>query len=174
MQSMNVAENLIIRGESAEDIAAIRFVNQQAFGRQDEADLVDSLRSHEAVLGSFVAALEHQIVGHILFSRMSIETASNPVPAVALAPVAVLPRHQRAGIGAQLIRHGLQSLRDDGERIVLVLGETEYYARFGFSAEMARSLATPFPPAAYMALELIPGALNGVRGRVIYPGAFGL
>jgi putative acetyltransferase len=153
MRFMSVAGNVILRSEFPEDIAAIHFVNQQAFGRRDEADLVDALRSEGAVLGSFVALLDEEIVGHVLFSRMSIE-AANSVPAVALAPATVLPRHQRAGIGARLIRHGLERLRTDGERIVLVLGEPEYYGRFGFSAEMARDLATPFPAEAYMALEL--------------------
>jgi len=171
---MAATDNIMVRSEGPQDIAAIREVNEQAFGRPDEADLVDRLRSERDVLGSFVATLYDQIVGHILFSRMSIETASTPVPAAALAPVAVLPQHQRAGIGAQLIRHGLHALRGDGESIVLVLGEPAYYGRFGFSVESARDLASPFPPEAYMALELTPGALNGVRGNVRYPGAFGL
>jgi putative acetyltransferase len=173
MRLMNVAGGIVIRSESPEHIAAIHLVNRHAFGRPDEADLVDALRNQGAVLGSFVALLDEEIVGHVLFSRMSIE-AGDPVPAVALAPVAVLPQHQRAGIGAQLIRHGLERLRTDGERIVLVLGEPEYYGRFGFSAEKAARLATPFPPEAYMALELTSGALNGVGGKVRYPAPFGL
>lgn len=118
----------------------IRSINEAAFGRPDEADLVDGLRSEGAVLLSLVAEVERQIVGHVLFSRMSIETSGGPVPAAALAPVAVLPDHQRRGIGEQLIRHGLDLLRARGERIVIVLGHPGYYPRFGFSSQKARSL----------------------------------
>jgi putative acetyltransferase len=93
---------------------------------------------------------------------------------VALAPLAVVPRHQRLGVGGRLIQHGLSWLRGRGEHIVLVLGHPEYYPRFGFSSERARALESPFPAEAFMALELLPGALDGVRGRVRYPNAFGL
>ena len=94
--------------------------------------------------------------------------------AVSLAPLAVLPDHQGRQVGSQLVRHGLAKLRDGGERIVIVLGHTEYYPRFGFSREKARYLASPFPPEAFMALELSEGALAGVHGAVQYSPAFGL
>jgi putative acetyltransferase len=88
------------------------------------------------------------------------------IVAVALAPVAVLPRYQRQGIGRRLIRHGLDTLRGPGERVVIVVGHPEYYPRFGFSSALACSLESPFAPEAFMALELSPGALKGIRGRV--------
>ena len=113
-------------------------------------------------------------MGHILFSRMSIETASDRVPAVALAPMAVLPEQQRRGIGGKLIKQGLDLLRGQGEQVVIVLGHPDYYPRFGFSTDKALSLVSPFSPEAFMALELRPGALAGVRGKVRYPDAFGL
>ena len=165
---------MIIRNEERRDIPAIRSINENAFGRPDEADLVDSLRSEGAVLGSLVAEMQDQAVGHILFSRMWIDTIAGPVPAVALAPMAVLTEFQRQGIGQRLVRHGLDLMRSQGERIVIVLGHPHYYPRFGFSVEKARYLESPFPPEAFMALELIPGALTGVQGKVRYPDAFGL
>ena len=152
----------------------VRSINQSAFGGPDEADLVDSLRSEGAVLLSLVAEFEQRIVGHVLFSRMWIETSKGAVPAAALAPVAVHPEHQRRGIGEQLIRYGLELLRSRGEQIVIVLGHPDYYPRFGFSSEKALSLESPFPPEAFMAMELSSGALQGVRGKVRYPAAFGL
>lgn len=161
------------RGDALEQ-SAIRFVNQAAFGRPDEADLVDNLRTAGAILLSLVAEVGQQIVGHLLFSRMSIETGSIPISAVALAPLAVLPDYQRRGIGGQLIRHGLSLLREQGERIVIVLGHPDYYSRFGFSSEKARFLESPFPPEAFMALELSPDALADTRGKARYPAAFGL
>ena len=171
---MEHGETPVIRCEDAKDQFAVRTVNESAFGRSDEAGLVDRLRKEGAVILSLVAEVKKQVVGHILFSRMWIDTPSASLAAVALAPLAVLPRHQRKGIGGALIRGGLESLRDRGEQIVLVLGHPDYYRRFGFSTERARSLATPFPPDALLAVELSRNALGGIRGKVRYPVAFGL
>lgn len=165
---------MIVRNECPEDRLAVHSVHERAFGRKDEADLVDRLRQEGVALASFVAESESRIVGHVLFSRMSIETPNTIVPAVALAPVAVVSERQGQGIGASLIRHGLEWLRGEGEAIVIVLGSPRYYSRFGFSTEKARFLASPFPPEAFMALELKPGVLDGVGGRVKYPDAFGI
>ncbi len=171
--SRNPAYTMTVRHENPADPAerlAIRSVNEAAFVRPDEADLVDTLRAENVVLLSLVAESERRVVGHILFSRIWI----NDAPAVALAPVAVLPEYQRRGIAATLISRGVDSLRTRGERIILVLGHPEYYQRFGFAAKTARNLETPFPPEAFMAIELTPGALASIRGKVRYPGAFGL
>jgi putative acetyltransferase len=165
---------VIVRGENPEDREQVRIVNEAAFGRTDEANLVDALRDEAAVLASLVAEIDGHVVAHILFSRMWIETAGERIPAVALAPVAVLPEHQRRGIAGKLIERGLDLLRSEGERIVIVLGEPEYYSRFGFSTQKACDLASPFPPEAYMALELHARALDGVRGKVRYSAAFGI
>src|ERR1035438_5042041 len=166
------SDKAVIRSENTGDRSTVRSVNEAAFARPDEADLVERLWSEGVVLVSLVAEVRRQIVGHILFSRMSIDTARASIPAVALAPMAVLPEDQRRAIGGQLIRGGLDLLGGQGEQIVLVLGHPDYYPRFGFSAEMARSLESPFPPNAFMAMELIPGALNGVCGKVRYPVVF--
>jgi len=160
-------------GDPAE-LSAIRRVNEAAFRRADEANLVEALRTEGAVLASLVAELGGHVVGHILFSRMWIESAAGQIPAAALAPVAVLPENQRQGIGGRLIRSGLDVLRQQGERIVVVLGHPDYYPRFGFSTEMARSLESPFPADAYMALEIEPGTLKGIRGKVRYAAAFSI
>jgi putative acetyltransferase len=167
-------EEIVVRREGADDISAVRVVNEAAFGRAEEADLVDRLRNEGAVLASFVAEQNGRVVGHILFSRTLIETADESVPSVALAPMAVSPSHQRRGIGTQLVRFGVQWLLTRGERSVLVLGHAHFYQQFGFSTDRARTLTTPFPPDAFMALELVAGALDGLRGTVRYPAAFGL
>ena len=162
------------RDEAPADHAAIRAVNLAAFGGAEEADLIEALRPEGAVLLSQVAEQDGEVVGHILFSRMFVDTDEGPVDAVALAPVAVVPAAQRNGIGSALIRSGLDTLRRRGERIVIVVGHPAYYPRFGFSAELAQPLDSPFPGDAFMALELAPGALTDVRGRVRYAKAFGL
>jgi putative acetyltransferase len=165
---------MLVRSERPEDCAAIRLVNEEAFCRPDEADLVDRLRAQGAALASFVAEAEGLIVGHILFSRMSIETTDQSVPAVALAPLAIMTKFQRQGIGTMLTAHGLDWLRTQKEQMVFVLGPPEYYPRFGFSTDRARFIESPFNPNSFMALELKPHALEGIRGRVLYPAAFGL
>jgi putative acetyltransferase len=170
----HVSVDVLVRGERTENHHQVWVVNEAAFGHRDEADLVENLRAEGAVLLGLVGEVDGAIAGHILFSRMFIETAEGDVAAVALAPMAVLPQHQGKGIGSELVRQGLVELCARGERIVLVLGHKEYYPRFGFSCDKASGLSSPFPRDAYMALELKDGALAGVDGKVRYAAAFGL
>lgn len=168
---------IIIRQETPADIAAIHAVNEQAFdGRNAEAGLVDAIRKSENFIPklSLVTEENGQILGHILFSRIHIETVSGPVPAIALAPMAVLPQYQKRGIGSALVKRGLDECRNLGHATVIVLGHPAYYPRFGFSAVLAKSLECPFGNCgdAWMALELIPNALQDVHGKVVYPPAF--
>jgi putative acetyltransferase len=81
-----------VREERPDERSLVRSINEAAFGRPDEAELVERLRNENAVLASLVAVLDSELVGHILFSRMWIQTAHDLVSAVALAPMAVLPR----------------------------------------------------------------------------------
>lgn len=165
---------VVIREETPADHAAVRVVNRLAFGENDEANLVDALRAGGYTRLSLVAEQDGAVVGHLLFSRLPIETASGTVEALSLSPVAVLPGRQRQGIGSQLIRSGLAMCRERGHRIVVVLGHAEYYSRFGFSADLAERLRSPFPGPHFMALELVPGTLDGVEGEVRYPPPFGV
>ena len=171
---MSATHHCIVREERPGERPWVRSINEAAFGRPVEANLVERLGSENVVLASLVAVQESELVGHILFSRMWIQTCHELIPTVALAPMAVLPRRQRSGIGGEMIRCGLALLRQRGEGIVVVLGHPDYYPRFGFSSDKARALESPFPAEALMALELKPGALGGVSGRVKYPAAFGL
>jgi putative acetyltransferase len=165
---------LVIREETPADHPVVRELNRLAFGQDDEANLVDALRADQYTRLSLVAEKNGAVIGHLLFSRLPIETAAATVEALALAPVAVLPKHRRQGVGSQLIRDGLMMCRQRGHRIVVVLGHSEYYPRFGFSAALAERLRSPFPGPHFMALELVPGALDGVEGEVRYPPPFGV
>jgi putative acetyltransferase len=164
--------SLVIRPETTSDQSSIREVNRLAFGREDEARLVEALRDGGHARASLVAEEGGQVVGHILFSELPIATEEGTVEALSLAPMAVTPSHQRHGIGSLLVREGLRACRESGHRIVVVLGHPEFYPQFGFSAKLAETLKSPFSGPAFMALELVPGALDGVEGEVRYPPPF--
>ena len=165
--------NVTIRPELTEDQQSIWFVNQTAFEGDAEANLVDALHDGGFVDVSLVAELEGKVVGHILFSRVVILKKTGHVEAWSLAPMAVLPSHQRLGIGTMLVESGLAACRKRGHGIIVVLGHPEFYPRFGFSAELAQQIESPFGGGeAWMALELLPGTLAGTKRRVEYSPPF--
>jgi len=164
---------IAVRPERPDDHAAIRAVNEAAFGQPDEADLVDALRRSGDVVASLVAEDEEDILGHILFSRLTLSGPGDAPFLAALAPMAVLPDCQRRKIGTLMVAGGLGEMRARGVEAVIVLGHADYYPRFGFSADLARRLDAPFSGESFMALELAPGALDRARGRLIYPEPFG-
>jgi putative acetyltransferase len=163
-----------IRAERQEDISAVRNVNVAAFDRENEADLVDRLRGSTSTF-SFVAIAFDQIVGHIFYSPVEIEgTCADNLGLLGLAPIAVLPEHQRQGIGALLIRHSLAECARLGFKAVVVLGHPEYYPKFGFVPAKEKGLRCEYavPDEAFMVLELERGALEGCSGTVKYRSEF--
>ena len=164
-----------IRAESTDDYAAVRQVNERAFGQPNEADLVDALRRRVEPSISLVAVVDEQIVGHIFFSTVRIESEATTFTALGLAPMAVLPEFQNQGVGSELVRRGLEECRRLGHEIVVVLGHPEYYPRFGFVPASRKNLSCeyPVPDEVFMALELSEGALAGRRGLVKYSPEFG-
>jgi putative acetyltransferase len=166
-----------IRTENNLDYDSIDRVIAAASGEPETVELVRRLRTDGDALLSLVAEAGTRIVGHIMMSRISIGAAGSHIAAVALAPLMVDPKYQNKGIGSSLTRVALERCRDAGENIVFVLGHPTYYPRFGFSADLAQHLQIPFNlkvPGAFMALELEPGALKGISGRVKYAEAFQL
>lgn len=162
-----------IREEKIRDREAVRGVNAAAFGGEAEGALVQHLYDDGEVLFGLVAEVEGQVVGHILFSRLPVETEQGVVSAAALAPLAVLPEWQRQGIGTALVREGLTRCRERRVPAVVVLGDPGYYGRFGFRADLASGLQTPWTGPYLMAVELVPGGLAGGQGVARYPTAFG-
>ena len=156
-----------IRPEETADRDAIRAVVVAAFGQEAEADLVDALRVQGDLVLSLVAA-DSAIVGHVAFSRLALPRAA--ARATALAPLAVAPSRQGHGIGTALIREGLRRLAADGEDLVLVLGEPDFYGRFGFT-DSARGLVTPYD-GPYLRALAFTQAGRDARGSVGYAAAF--
>ncbi len=163
-----------VRPETSEDIESIRYVNEQAFGQRDEAEIVDRLRKRGTITVSLVAVAGDRVVGHILFSPVSIESAGASREAMALAPMAVLPSYQMKGIGAQLVRAGLEECRRLGREVVVVLGHPDYYPRFGFVPAGAKGIDCEYevPEEAWMVLELREGVLAGRGGTVKFQPEF--
>ena len=165
---------LVIRPETPEDSAAIRNVNEEAFGSSSEADLVEKLRSRQAYTLSVVATDGDKVIGHILFSPVTIESRDTSFGALGLGPMAILPSRQRKGVGSQLVRAGLQECKRLGHEIVAVLGHPDYYPRFGFVPASTYGIKCKYdvPDEVFMALELRKGALSGRGGVVKYQPEF--
>jgi putative acetyltransferase len=163
-----------IRPETPQDVDSIRYVNDQAFGQTEEGAIVDRLRKRNALTISLVATRDDKVVGHIAFSPVVIESQCLSFEAVALAPMAVLPAHQRKGIGSQLVRSGLEESRRLGHEVVVVLGHPDYYPRFGFVPGKQRGIGCEFevPDEAWMVIELKEGILGGRSGTVKYQPEF--
>ncbi|MEG4149172.1 N-acetyltransferase [Microcoleus sp. Pol12B5] len=165
-----------IRTEKPEDLEAVRNINIAAFGRENEANLVDKLRGIASTF-SFVAVDSDRLVGHIFFSPVVVEgKCSRNVSILGLAPVAVLPEYQRQGIGTLLIREGLKQCARSGFQAVVVLGHPDFYPRFGFIPASRKSLKCEYdvPDEAFMVLELDSGALQDCSGTVKYRSEFSL
>jgi putative acetyltransferase len=164
---------MIIREERAGDAERIRSVNLAAFDTSTEADLVDALRREARPLVSLVAEDDGDVIGHILFSPVTL--ASEPaLVLMGLAPMAVVPSRQRQGVGSALVREGLERCRGLDAAAVVVLGHAGYYPRFGFLPAARLSLRSEYdvPEEVFMVRELRDGALRGVSGTIRYHRVF--
>jgi putative acetyltransferase len=167
---------ITIRAEQQADIDDISGLNKLAFGQDNEARLVDLLRSAPGYVPglSLVAIAENTLVGHILFSKIFVVNGDARYDTLALAPMSVHPQYQKQGVGARLITQGLENARDMGFGSVVVLGHEHYYPRFGFVPASRWGIRAPIdvPDEVFMAIELIPGSLKNVSGVVEYPVEF--
>jgi putative acetyltransferase len=159
-----------VRDEQAGDEAAIRDVNSRAFDSDQESRIVDALRSNGAALLSLVASLDGRAVGHIMYSPVSV----GGVTGAALGPMAVVPEHQRQGIGSRLVQAGNQKLGTTGCPFIVVLGHARYYPRFGFTSAIAHGITCEWdvPDDVFMVLMLDRARMAGVSGLATYRHEF--
>lgn len=168
---------ILIRPESSTDLNDIRNVNIQAFQKDNEANLVDAIRqsSHFIPELSLVAESgENEIVGHILFSEISIVNGDQEWKTLGLAPMAVLPSYQNKGIGSRLVREGINKCKELGYKHIAVLGHPNFYPKFGFQTSKLYNIESPFPvpDEVFMVMVLEEGSLKNINGKVEYPPAF--
>ena len=169
---------MIVRPETTADHQAVARLLTDAFGGPAEARLVELLRTSPAYIPdlALVAEVDGTVVGHILFTVVAVEDrpAGETTPALALAPMAVAPAHQRTGVGTALAGAALERARRRPEAAVIVLGHPGYYPRFGFVPASRFGIEPPWsdiPDDAFLVLPL-PGYTEACRGVVVYPPAF--
>jgi putative acetyltransferase len=156
-------------------VPQVRSVNEQAFEQPAEANIVDTLRQACPDSLSLVAKDGKDVVGHILFSPVVVESSGRSVTGMGLAPMAVLPDRQQQGVGKRLVQRGLEILRERGCPFVVVLGHPDYYPRFGFRRASSHGLSSQWegvPDEAFMVLILDREAMTGVTGVARYRDEF--
>jgi putative acetyltransferase len=165
---------VLIRPEATGDAPAIRGVIVQAFGQAAEADLVEQLRVQGAIVLSLVAVTEAQIVGHILYSPVTLEANAENRKVLGLAPLSVHPHWQQRRIGTALIQASFKALKTLSMDGAVVLGSPDYYPRFGFAPASNFGLRCKYsvPAEDFMAIEFSPHALQGCSGLVQYHPVF--
>lgn len=162
-----------IRTATDADLDAVLAVEREAFGEEDEAELVRALLDDPSAMPilSLLAFRGKRAVGHILFTRVRLQ-AHPQLSLAILAPLAVVPDAQNQGIGGKLIVHGLNLLRASGVDLVFVLGHPGYYPRHGFTPAGTLGLQAPYPipekdADAWMVQALRPGVIGSVSGTVL-------
>lgn len=155
-----------IRDENPPDRQAVYRVVCSAFGRSSEAELIEKLRESGDGVISLVAEEDNQVVGHVLLSRMEA-----PFPALALAPVSVVPERQRCGIGSALIKKAVNRARSEGWAAIFVLGDPKYYERFDFDRDAAADFKSPYCGPHFMVLKLLR-SLPATTGELHHAPAF--
>jgi putative acetyltransferase len=162
-----------IRAELPNDYDAVRDVHVSAFSGDIEARLVDLLRQRRKAVISLVSEVDSQVVGHIMFSAVTLDELPTEARWIGLAPVGVLPNFQNRRIGSALILEGLAECNRRGYEAVVLLGDPRYYSRFGFGRAADFGLTCEYnAPDAFQVLELKPAALRNARGLVRYAPEF--
>ncbi|KIV73667.1 MULTISPECIES: GNAT family N-acetyltransferase [Bacillus] len=157
-----------------EEVVKQAFLNEE-FSDKKEHELVKRIRECDAFIPELsIVAVDEEIVGHIMLSKITIEQDGATVDSLALAPVSVAPSHQKKGIGGKLITAALEKAKELGYGSVVVLGHPEYYPKFGFKKASEWNIKAPFevPEEVFMVMELTENALEGVEGIVQYSSAF--
>lgn len=160
----------VIREARDSDRETIRRICEAAFGQPGEGKLVDALVADSDAVLELVAERDGDLLGHILFSTLLVETANRSFSAVALAPIAVMPEAQKQGIGTALVEEAHRRLRQAGETLTVVLGDPAYYGRFGYTNARAAGFECAWQGEYLQALAWSNDAPT--VGKLVYAPAF--
>jgi putative acetyltransferase len=162
---------LRIRAETDADHEAIRRINDEAFGDRVEGDIVDAIRASDRFVPelSLVAVSEGQSLGHVISSYVDLVPDARRV--LQVGPLAVLPSHQRRGIGSALMHETIRIADERGEPLLLIEGNPAYYERFGFTRADEQGIEAPPEALApkYFMLKPLGAYEPSLRGRAVYP-----
>lgn len=163
-----------IRPENILDYPTIAQVNTLAFGGEQEAKLVEIIRTSNGYIPelSLVAEIEKTVVGYIMFSYIDL-IGEEQLPVLGLAPMSVHPELQNKGIGKALLKTGLELADKRGEALVVVLGYPQLYTPFGFQPSINYQIDSPFDvPEDVFMVKPLSGYEEKYKGKVVYPPAF--
>lgn len=169
--------SIVIRPEQFEDIRRIHQLENAAFGRIAEAELVNLLRDANALILSHVAELDGEIIGQAAYSLVTVTAADAVHLCPALGPIAVAPAHQRRGVGSALVQAGLNAMKDEGHCLLFLVGHVSYYPRFGFQPALPLGFTSDYvqpdePHEHFMVAVLDPRQRRAFRGHVRFHPAF--
>ena len=166
--------NLIIRPEESRDYLPITEVNNLAFGRNNEAILIEKIRNSNKYIPklSLVAELDNKTIGYIMFSHIDL-IGEKVTKVLSLAPIAILPQYQNRGMGSLLVEAGLKIAENTASPMVIVLGDCKFYSRFGFKPAIDYGIQSDFnvPDEAFM-VRLLTKNNKNYSGKIKYPSAF--
>ncbi|MBD2625256.1 GNAT family N-acetyltransferase [Trichormus variabilis] len=163
-----------IRCETLLDYPAIAEVNTLAFQGENEAKLIEKIRSSDRYIPelSLVAEIQSKVIAYILYSYIDL-VGKEILPVLGLAPLAVHPEFQKQGIGSTLVKASLEIADTRGDAIVIVLGHPAFYTRFGFQPSVDYQIESPFPvPANVFMVKTLSSYDDKYKGKVVYPPAF--
>lgn len=162
---------ITIREENNNDLIIIKEINDKAFGQPHEGNVVDKIRESDSQILSLVAEIDNTTVGHIFYSEAEIEHNNEKIIGMGLAPMAVLPKYQKQGIGKRLISESLEILKKMPIPFIIVLGHEDYYPKFGFEVASKYGIKCQWdgvPDKAFMIMILDKANMFNVHGVAKY------
>lgn len=165
---------MIIRSETQADYPAIAQIHKLAFGREEEADLVEKIRNSQYYIPqlTLIAEVNNSVVAHSMLSYINL-VGEQTFQVIGLAPIAVHPDFQNQGIGSALVNAGLNQANVLGETLIVVLGHSQFYSRFGFKPSVDFGIESPFPvPEDVFMVKSLANYQSKYRGKIVYPESF--
>ncbi len=162
---------ITIREENESDLITIKKINDRAFGQTQEGHVIGKIRASGTPVLSLVAEIDNTTVGHIFYSTSEIKCNNKRITGMGLAPMVVLPKYQKQGIGKRLINESLNLLKKRSVPFIIVLGHEDYYPKFGFEKASKYGITCQWdgvPDEAFMIMILDKEKMADIHGVAKY------